>query len=333
MTQDAAPEAAVQLATLAVQVTEATGELTSAADLERIVASLQAASSFWDVVALSGRTATQTAEGLRRLAAAGAVSFESGKTALTPDGLKLAWRHNLTPRKRYPCPQCEGHGLAVTLFSRTQPRYEKALAEWHAARGERNASDGPALAPTTAIALIAFLADRGDLMGKTLLVGGSDDLLAVALAQSGFPQRVLALEADPERANFVRSLAARDRLKLEAVEAPGFGLPNALHGQVAAVVLPEATAEALSLRSALRGAGAALVGFWSPAAQPLAALAGVEAKAATDGLALTDLVREFGAFVPSAHPHRPLASDPEPLKQPPAGVWRRPSLIRWELMP
>src|SRR5688572_3139419 len=135
MMPDAPKPPAVDLQDVASRVTRAIGEPTSAIDVERVMASLQSVSSFWETVSLSGRTVAQVAAVLRELAADDVVTFESEKVALTPGGLALAWQHSLVPRKLYRCPHCEGRGLALNIFQRTQTRYEKVLDEWRGRGG------------------------------------------------------------------------------------------------------------------------------------------------------------------------------------------------------
>lgn len=321
----------VDLDEIASQVAAATGQPASAADLERIMSSLQAVSSFWEAVALSGRTVTQVAAGLRALAAVDVVTFEAGKAALTPGGLALAWQRGLTPRKLYRCPQCEGRGLALTIFQRAQARYERALAEWRAADGSDAA--GPAAVPAAVFALAAFLADRGDLMGKDILVEGDAALTGMALALSGFPRQTAILEPHRARARFLRALTERERIKLDVVDAATGIAGGELAGRFSTAVVPDLGAAGCGAAPALSGPGAALIGLWDHAAHPLTALAQLEADAARRGLVLTDLLRDFSAYAPSAHPHHPDDDDPDVLRQPPTAVWDRPALVRFERLP
>lgn len=317
----------VDLQQVAGRVTAATGEPTSATDLERIMASLQSVSSFWETVALSGRTAAQVAAALRELAAEDVVAFDAQKVALTPGGLALAWQHSLVPRKLYRCPHCEGRGLALTIFQRTQARYEQVLEEWR--NGGRG--DGNALTPTAVIALVAFLADRGDLMGKDILVEGDAALTGVALALSGFPKRIVTLEREPERAAFMREAAGRNRIKLDVTEGRVEGLPDELTSAFSTAVLTSLGPASIAVATALRGPGAALAGLWSHAGQSLTALGAMEAEAQRSGLVLTDFIRDFAAFEPALHPHFPHEDAPEALRQPPTAVWHRPAVVRFEL--
>lgn len=316
----------VDLNDVAARVAAVTGEPTSAVDIERVMASLQSVSSYWEAVALSGRTAQQVAETLRQLAAVEAVSFEAQKVALTPGGLALAWQHSLVPRKLYRCPHCEGRGLTLAIFQRAQARYEKVLEEW---RGRQPGADGLAT-PVAVIALAAFLGDRGDLMGKEIAVVGDSTLAGVALALSGFPKRVVVVENAAARAAFLMDVIARDRIKLEIVDAASESAASQLLGQFSTVVVPELDEDGTAAAPLLRGAGAALVGCWSHADRPLAALARLEAAAQERGLVVTDLLRDFGAHDPAMHPHHPHEDDAEALKQPPGGVWKRPAVVRFE---
>lgn len=327
MMPDAPKAPAVDLQEVALGVTASIGEPTSATDVERVMASLQSVSSFWETIALSGRTAAQVAAILRALAAEDVVTFETEKVALTPGGLALAWQHSLVPRKLYRCPHCEGRGLTLNIFQRTQTRYEKVLDEW---RSRGGLADADALTPTSVIALVAFLADRGDLMGKEILIAGDGALTSVALALSGFPKRVVTLERDQGRAAFLRETVARDRLKLEVVEADGDELPAGLAGRFGTVVLPEIKEGVAAAAAPLQGPGAALVGLWSHADRPLSALARLEDEAHAHGLVLTDFIRDFAASDVAQHLHYVREDGPEVFRLAPVTVWRKPAVVRFE---
>ncbi|MBI4497973.1 MAG: bis-aminopropyl spermidine synthase family protein [Chloroflexi bacterium] len=331
-----APQAHVDLDALARRIAARAGLPIAAADIERVMAALLSASNFWEVVALADRPAGQVAETLIHLAAEELAQVGEA-VALTPAGTALGWQRGLVPRKRFRCPHCAGRGLALEVFRRVQPRWERVRA----ALGEDGAPTAERLSPDAVLGLVAFLADRGDLMGKAVLVLGDPSLVSVALALSGFPRRVVLLEEDPGRAQALADVAGRQRMALEVRGLAGDEpLPTDLRGAFSTLVLgrnggAEENAHQVQRGLAgLRGPGCGVVYGLATARVPLPRWADLERQLLERApLALTDLLRDALEYERHPEPAGALPPDFAPAHASSPGAWYRAALLRWETLP
>ncbi len=199
---------------IARDATARTGLECSEADLERVLAALMTSPTLWDAVGLAGRPFHLVAELARLMEEQGLLSASSGQVRLTRAGRDLCRNRGLRPRRRYRCRPCQGKGISLGRFSQPLERFQRLAA----GRPEPVMEfDQAYVTPDTTIARLAFMADRGDLEGKDLLVLGDDDLMGLAAALTGLPRRVVVLEIDPRLNQFMEEAARSEGVSLEVM--------------------------------------------------------------------------------------------------------------------
>ncbi|KAL6041305.1 N(4)-bis(aminopropyl)spermidine synthase [Balamuthia mandrillaris] len=112
-----------------------------------------------------------------------------------------------------PCCQCETRGYhcpsnfnLLHLFNEiaaTRPSAKEEFDQWY-------------MSPQHALHRVGFMHARGDLLGKKIFILGDDDLLSLACALTGLPERVVCVEADQRLIDFLNAAAKRYNLRLEA---------------------------------------------------------------------------------------------------------------------
>lgn len=200
---------------IARTVTAKTGLECTGADLERILAALMAGPTLWDAVGLAGRPFHLVSGVAAFLEDQGLLhATSSGQISLTRAGNQLCRSRGLHPRRRYRCRPCQGRGISLGRFSRPLERFRR-LAE---GRPEPVMQfDQAYVTPDTTMARLAFMADRGDLEGRDLLVLGDDDLMGLAAALTGLPRKVVVLEIDARLNQFMETAASSEGLSLDVV--------------------------------------------------------------------------------------------------------------------
>jgi predicted methyltransferase len=148
---------------------------------------------------------------LEALQAAGEVEVERGFARLTAAGRQAigeGWRP-----LQLRCTACDGKGQAVAADHPLLQELERLLS---GRPGPDLAYDQGAITSQDALLRAAFLEERGDLLGRDILMVGDFDLICLALALTRQPRRVLVLDIDTRVVDFVNAAAAREGLALEA---------------------------------------------------------------------------------------------------------------------
>ena len=328
---DQSPAQLVDLESVVRHIAGRSGLRATVADIERVMAALLTSSDFWEVVGLSGCPANLVAAIIAGLAGDD-LARVTEKVALTTAGTAAVWGRGLVPRKRFRCSVCAGRGLALDVFRRTQ-------SHWEQTRAAPPAPPEGSLSFDALAGLAAFLADRGDLLGKAVLMLGDPSGLGVVLALSGFPRQVTVLTSNKEDVQMLDQTARERRINLAArYLASDDPLPSDLRGVFTTLVLGrDAPAEALvqeMLRGlpALNGPGCGVVHSLSAARSSLTVWAELQEQLlATGYLVLTDILRDA-----LEHDHAPslegLPSGFTPEVRPPLGRWYQPAIVRWETL-
>ena len=164
---------------------------------------------------------------LEQLQKEGTVRVESGRASLTPRA-ESAYAV-LREWGGWECPTCGQTGyLARECFPRLAERLEDLLRNRPRAAED---FDQGFISLEGVLRRVAFILERGDLLGRSLCLVGDDDLLGAALALTGLPESVLVLEIDSRLVDFINQSASQLGLNLSArafdVQAP---LPEDLAG-------------------------------------------------------------------------------------------------------
>lgn len=206
----------LNLAELALRVSQKTKIPTVEKDVAMILSSLLTTNNFWEIVFRSNQPFNQVAETLGLLLALGFISTDQdGLIALTSKGEKAIAELGVKPLPDYTCPNCQGRGISL---EKLKPLKEKF--------GEIVASRPPAIIQydqgyvtvETAISRIAHLAQRGDLEEKEIIILGDDDLVSIAAALSGLPKRVVVFEIDERLTGFIQEQSQKHKLNIETYQ-------------------------------------------------------------------------------------------------------------------
>ncbi len=196
----------------------------------------------------------------QRLLEKGWVRLEGHQAVLTEAGAQAVaqWPEITTVR----CAACEGTGY------RFPPFFERVLQRYREITRQRPPAieqyDQGYIDPEGVMRRVAFMCERGDLQDVALFIVGDDDLLSLAAALTGLPQRVVVVEIDQRLVDFINRMAAEHNLPVQAmVYDVQQAFPDSLRRQFDVFVTdPVETLPGLELflsraASTLRGAGCA----------------------------------------------------------------------------
>jgi predicted methyltransferase len=198
------------------------------------------------------------------------------------------------------CPRCESKGYTIASDDPRLRRLEQALA----GRPDPNLDyDQGAITPADSLLRAAFMEQRGDLCGASILFVGDFDLMSVALALTERPAKVVVLDIDERVISFINQIARRAGLRLEAVpfdvREP---LPERLHRQFN-VFLCDPVETLAGIRLYLSRGCSALAGSGSAAYVGLTTLEAsrkkwfdIQAVLYEMGFAITDIRRKFSGY-------------------------------------
>lgn len=322
-------------ARLAALVSERTAIPTTERDIERILAAIPASADLWQVVNRAKCPFNQVVETVRVLAAEGLADVGETSIALTAAGRALAAERSAVPPPSLRCAGCAGRGVSDEQLAVARRRFEAI----EGGRPRPIPLYDQAFATTdTVFARIAAFADRGDLAGRDLLVLGDDDLIGIAAALTGLPRRVVVIEIDERLNDFIRQVAAAERLPLEVqtvdLRDP---LPPSLAGAFHTFFTdPPDTLAGLELfiargLEALAGAGCA--GYFGVTVVESSFRNWRALQARLTGhyrVAITDIIRDFSTYENWDYLVGSVRDDLPPLRRPPGANWYRSSLYRIE---
>lgn len=303
--------------------------------VERVLGALALRREFWPAVTLSRLPVNTVAEIIKELLACGLATQKNGVLELTARGKEEAAARKATPGEKFTCPQCSGRGIDLSAFDAVTGEFQELVKKRPGASRE---FDQGYVTPQTTVARVAFLAAKGDIAGRDLIVLGDDDLVSVAAALSGLPRRVAVLEIDPRLVAFVQELSAARNLKIEVyrrdIRAP---LPKELCRQFDTFFTdPPETVGALELfisrgLAALKGPCCAGYFGLTYAESSLADwLAIQQILAGKLKVAITDIVHDFNEYVNWDYLLESVRKDLPFVQVTPSANWYRSSLYRIE---
>jgi predicted methyltransferase len=166
---------------------------------------------------------------LESLQSEGVIAVTDGVASLTAAGREAAAKRALGGAPvGLACGTCEAKGYRVAPDAPVLKRLERLL---DGRPGPNFDFDQGAITPADALLRAAFMEERGDLHGRSILMIGDFDLMSIALAVAGRPARCFVLDIDERIIDFVNTTARREGLPLEARRFDVRGdLPDDLHG-------------------------------------------------------------------------------------------------------
>lgn len=320
---------------MASRVSQITGLPTTEADVARVLSAVLASSDFWQVVALARRPFNQVVETALALRSQGLLAVDGPTVAATSQGLRVCQQLGIAPVQLHRCPNCDGRGVGLRSF---QTAFQRFLGLVESRPEPLEELDQAYLTPSSTMARVTFMADRGDLQGKRLLVLGDDDLVGLCAALTGLPAVVTVLEIDQRLVDFINQASEEYDLAVD-VRCCDLreSLPEDLLGTYDTFLTdPPDTVAGLELfigqgLTSLAGPGRSgyfgmtLIESSLPRWRELQSIL-----VAKYGLAITDVVSDFSTYENWSYLLGSIRGDLEPLRHKPSLPWYRSSLYRVE---
>jgi len=177
--------------------------------IEKQILSILSASpaSIWKIIDYQDASLPEFFEKLKEMEKKGIVKISDGMVKLTKEGKKLA--KNLVFRE-YKCKLCNGTGYKI--IGEIKKKYEN-IAKHRPKPIEKY--DQGYVGINAILRKLAFMMERGDVYGK-IFVAGDDDLFSIALALTGLPKQVVAVDIDERLIDFINGIAKKYKLNVEA---------------------------------------------------------------------------------------------------------------------
>lgn len=146
----------------------------------------------------------------------GVVKFdkETGKVSLTEDGRKLAEKDGLRYAGELRCKACDGTGFSINEFFSEILKNYREIASNRPEAIEKY--DQGFISIEGVIRRVEFIYERGDLNGRIFVVG-DDDLLSIASALTGIPEKVAVVDIDERLINFINKISEEYSLNVDAM--------------------------------------------------------------------------------------------------------------------
>ena len=307
-------------------------------DVERVLAAIMLSSNFWKIVQLAEEPVPMVAELIQLMARDGLIAIEDNDIKLTQEGEAFCKAERIEALHTHLCPTCKGR--TIVLDDSLKRPYEKFL-ELHQERPEAiRQYDQAYVTPETTFARISLADGRGDIRGRDIIVLGDDDMVALALAITKLPRRVVMLEIDERIVDFQKKKAAE--LGLSNLEVRRHDLRKPLPEDLLKsfdvfFCDPPETVAALAAFvgrgvATLKGMGGAGYFGLTSSESSFVKWRQLEQVLINKGLVVTDIIRNFNEYVNWNYAEEMLAWKLAPVKVKPVDNWYYSSIFRVEVV-
>ena len=148
---------------------------------------------------------------LEKMKKEGLVEFLNGEIHLTDKGKDEIKRLKISYFD-VRCPECNGRGFKTDPFGILN-RFKEIVENRPRPTAEY---DQGYIREEDLMQRIAFIYERGDVEGANIMVIGDDDLISIALALTGMPEKITVLEIDERLINFINKVAMNLNLNISA---------------------------------------------------------------------------------------------------------------------
>ncbi len=303
--------------------------------VEKVLKGIILSGDFWKIVDFSDEPLPLVAEILKILGREGIVLFEGSQILLTKKGAELLEKCNIQPSFFHKCKCCSGRG--VVIDETLKDAFKKFVEIQKNRPPAIHCYDQGYVTPENSFARVALADDRGDLRGKKVCVLGDDDLMSVALALSGFPEKVTILEIDERLISFIKEVSDKYSLNIDArVHDLREPLPEDIVGAYDTFFCdPPETVEAIK---AFVGRGVATLksercaGYFGVTRREssLDKWRKIQEVLLSMGLVITDLLHNFNEYVNWDYYEEMRGWQLTPVKEPPKEIWYKSTQFRVE---
>ncbi len=324
----------MKLASFAAKVTGRSRIFVSAKDVERLLGAIKASDNLWEIVDYSDFPVPAVFEALRLLEVNGIVIFQNSAVTLTERGKALS--EGVHPVSDLSCPSCQGRGLDLDHFSELRDRFYEAQKLRPPAI---HRYDQGYVTPESTLCRFLIAYERGDVVGKDILILGDDDLVSVVLGLSGLPHSITVVEIDQRLNDFIKETAEREGF-LVNVERVDLRYPldnrhrNSYHTFFTdpPETLPAADAFIGRGILALRAPGCAGYFGFTRREASLSKWYELQRLLHGYGTVITDIIHNFNEYVNWGYAEDTKAWELAPLKIKPERNWYRSALYRIETL-
>jgi len=163
--------------------------------------------SIWEIIDFQDASLPEFFKKLKEMEKKEILKISDGIVKLTEKGEKLL-KNNIF--KEYKCKFCDGTGYKI--IGEIKKKYEN-IAKHRPKPIEKY--DQGYIGINAILRKLAFMMERGDIYGK-IFVAGDDDLFSIALALTGLPKQIVAVDIDERLIDFINGIAKKYKLNVEA---------------------------------------------------------------------------------------------------------------------
>ncbi|MDA2919487.1 bis-aminopropyl spermidine synthase family protein [Desulfobacterota bacterium AH_259_B03_O07] len=179
-------------------------------DIERLLGAIRKSSDPWDIIDKSDFPVPAVFQSIGILKELGLVSVSKKGFKLTSHGKDIVGE--LHPVEDISCSSCGGRGISLEGFSdikekflKIQKRRPKPLRKF----------DQGYVTPITTLFRFALAFERGDIVGKDIMILGDDDLISIVLGLSSLPNKITVVEIDKRITDFIEYVGVREGFKID----------------------------------------------------------------------------------------------------------------------
>jgi hypothetical protein len=320
---------------LAREVSSRSRIMVTPKDIERLFGALKKTRLPWELVDLSDFPVPSVFETMKILSEKGLVSISKNGFRLTTKGKEIT--NGVHPVEDISCSLCGGRGINLKKFSLLKKRFLKI--QTRRPQPVRKFDQGY-VTPVTTLSRFAFSYERGDIVGKEIIILGDDDLMSVVLGLSGLPKGITVVEIDERVTDFIQSTAKKEGFQ---VEVEKFDLRRPLpreHRRRYDTFFtdpPETlkAAQAFIGRgiSSLRAPGSAGYFGFTRREASLRKWHEVQKMLLKYKIVFTDIIHNFNEYMNWGYEEETRAWRLSPIKVRPRRNWYRSALYRFETLP
>lgn len=187
---------------IAAKATDKAQIIVNPRDIERLLGALKITHDPWILVDLSDFPVPAVFESINILTDIGIVRVDDQAIKLTAKGKELV--KNVHPVEDLSTKENEGRGISLEKFCDIEKKFLE-IQKKRPAPAHR--FDQGYVTPGSTLSRFALAYERGDVVGRDILILGDDDLLSVALGLSGLTNSITVIEIDERLTEFITNTA------------------------------------------------------------------------------------------------------------------------------
>ncbi len=178
--------------------------------------------TYWELLKKVYAQASMVIASLKELERDGFIKSSASGFCLT-DKAKALFPIRNTYYSSPLCKYCNGKGYLIENYLEFLEQFKNITS--NRPKAIPDFDQGP-ITPEGTILRVLVLYERGDLEGREILFLGDDDLTSIAAALTGYPKRMVVLEADERIVNFINENV--EKIGLNSLQAMVYDVRNPL---------------------------------------------------------------------------------------------------------